>query len=295
MTTKLDALMKRFGVRGSLFAAKKSPQSVPPLLKDAVRQPNGTFNFKAQLAKGTPFVVQASTDLENWSPVLNGIATGELTSYADGHASRFSYRFYRLVGGQAQCSNVLGYVSITLPPGFSMIANPLDAPTNTVGKVFKDWPDGATLNKFDTALFRLVENAVKFSQWTNASERLMPGEGAIFFNPTSDYRSVCFTGEMPQVNLSIAIPAGFSMRSSPVPQPGSLVEDLEFPIANGDVVHLFDRDKQQYVLHPYENGKWTAGTPMISVGEAFWIAKTEPGTWTRKLPPVDVAASLDRN
>lgn len=287
--------MKRFGVRGSLFAAKKSPQSVPPLLKDAVRQPNGTFNFKAQLAKGTPFVVQASTDLENWSPVLNGIATGELTSYADGHASRFSYRFYRLVGGQAQCSNVLGYVSITLPPGFSMIANPLDAPTNTVGKVFKDWPDGATLNKFDTALFRLVENAVKFSQWTNASERLMPGEGAIFFNPTSDYRSVCFTGEMPQVNLSIAIPAGFSMRSSPVPQPGSLVEDLEFPIANGDVVHLFDRDKQQYALHPYENGKWTAGTPMISVGEAFWIAKTEPGTWTRKLPPVDVAASLDRN
>jgi hypothetical protein len=219
----------------------------------------------------------------------------ELTSYADGHASRFSYRFYRLVAGQAQCSNVLGYVSITLPPGFSMIANPLDAPTNMVGKVFKDWPDGTTLNKFDTQLFRLVENAVKFSQWANPSERLMPGEGALFFNPTSDYRSVCFTGEILQKDLSIPIPAGFSMRSSPVPQPGSLVEDLEFPIANGDVVHLFDRDKQQYVLHPYENGKWTAGTPMLSVGEAFWIAKTEPGTWTRILPPTDVAASLDRN
>ena len=278
-----------------MFAAKKSPPSAPPVVKDAVRQPNGTFNFKAQLAKGTTFVVQASPDLENWSPVLNGIATGELTSYADGHASRFSYRFYRLVAGQAQCSNVLGYVSIMLPPGFSMIANPLDAPTNTVGKVFKDWPDGTTLNKFDTQLFRLVENAVKFSQWTNPSERLMPGEGALFFNPTSDYRSVCFTGEILQKDLSIPIPAGFSMRSSPVPQPGSLVEDLEFPIANGDVVHLFDRDKQQYVLHPYENGKWTAGTPMISVGEAFWIAKTEPGTWTRVLPPTDVAASLDRN
>jgi hypothetical protein len=280
---KLDTLMRRIGVRGSLFAAKISPPSAPPVLKDAVRQPSGTFNFNAQLAKGTPFVVQASTDLENWSPVLNGIATGELTSYADGHASRFSYRFYRLVAGQAQCSNVLGYVSITLPPGFSMIANPLDAPTNTVGKVFKDWPDGTTLNKFDTQLFRLVENAVKFSQWTNPSERLMPGEGAIFFNPTSDYRSVCFTGEILHKDLSIPIPAGFSMRSSPVPQPGSLVEDLEFPIVDGDVVHLFDRDKQQYVLHPYENGKWTAGTPMISVGEAFWVAKTESGNWTRSL------------
>lgn len=85
------------------------------------------------------------------------------------------------------------------------------------------------------------------------------------------------------------------MRSSPVPQPGSLAEDLEFPIADGDVVHLFDRDKQQYVLYPYENGKWTAGTPMISVGEAFWIAKTEPGNWTRNLPPANLAASLSLN
>jgi len=279
----LDTLMRRIGVGSSLFAAKKSPCSLAPVIKDATRQPNGAFHFSAQLAKGTPFVVQASSDLENWSPVLNGIATGELTSYADSHASRFNYRFYRLVGGQAQGSNVLGYVSLTLPPGFSMIANPLDAPTNTVGKVFKDWPDGTTLNKFDTELFRLVENAVKFSQWTNPSERLMPGEGAIFFNPTSDYRSICFTGEVLTKNLSIAVSQGFSMRSSPVPQPGSLVEDLEFPITNGDVVHLFDRDKQQYVLHPYENGKWTAGTPMISVGEAFWVAKTEPGNWTRTL------------
>jgi hypothetical protein len=292
---KLDTFMRKIGMRGPLLAPKKSPQGAPPILKDAVRQPNGTFNFTAQLAKGTPFIVQASTDLENWSPVLNGIATGEVTSYADGHASRFSYRFYRLLAGQAQCSNVLGYISMTLPPGFSMISNPLDAPTNTIGKVFKDWPDGTTLNKFDTQLFRLVENAVRFSQWTNPSEILMPGEGAIFFNPTSDYRSVCFTGGIPQKDLSIPIPAGFSMRSSPVPQPGSLAEDLEFPIADGDVVHLFDRDKQQYVLHPYENGKWTAGTPMISVGEAFWIAKTEPGTWTRNLPPANLAASLNLN
>lgn len=283
MTMNLDTLMRRIGVSSSLFAAKKSPCSLAPVIKDAIRQPNGAFHFSAQLAKGTPFVVQASSDLENWSPVLNGIATGELTSYADSHASRFSYRFYRLVGGQAQASNVLGYVSLTLPPGFSMIANPLDGPTNTVGKVFKDWPDGTTLNKFDTELFRLVENAVKFSQWTNPSERLMPGEGAIFFNPTSDYRSICFTGQVQTKNLSVAVAQGFSMRSSPVPQPGSLVEDLEFPIANGDVVHLFDRDKQQYVLHPYENGKWTAGTPMLSVGEAFWVAKTEPGNWTRTL------------
>jgi hypothetical protein len=80
-----------------------------------------------------------------------------------------------------------------------------------------------------------------------------------------------------------------------VPQPGSLVEDLEFPIANGDVIHLFDRERQQYVLHPYENGKWTAGTPMLSVGEAFWVAKTEPGHWTRNMSAAEPPARFGSN
>jgi hypothetical protein len=285
----LDTLFKRITVNRALFGGKRSQTIVSPVLKDANRLPNGTFQFKAQLAKGTPFVVQSSSDLETWSPVLNGIASGETTSYADGQASRFNCRFYRLLAGKAPGSNIIGYVAMTLPPGFSMIANPLEGPTNTLGKVFKDWPDGTTLNKFDTQLFRLVENSVKFSQWTNPSERLGSGEGAIFFNPTSDYRSVCFTGEVLAKNLSISILAGFSIRSSPVPQSGSLVEDLEFPIANGDVIHLFDRDKQQYVLHPYENGHWTTGAPVMSVGESFWVAKAEPGDWTRTL---DVTGEL---
>ena len=283
----LDALFKRITAKGPHLGGRKIAVIVPPALRDANRLPNGTFQFKAQLSKGTPFVVQASSDLETWSPVLNGIASGEVTNYADAHASRFNCRFYRLLAGKAPGSNVLGYVSITLPPGFSMIGNPLDGPTNTLGKVFKDWPDGTTFNKFDTQLFRLVESAVRFSQWTNPSEQISPGEGGIFFNPTSDYRSVCFTGEVLPKNLSISIPPGFSIRSSPLPQSGNLVEDLEFPITDGDVIHLFDRDKQQYVLYPYENGRWTTGAPLTSVGEAFWVAKREQGTWTRMLGDAD--------
>jgi hypothetical protein len=83
--------------------------------------------------------------------------------------------------------------------------------------------------------------------------------------------------------LSMPIPAGFSLRSSLVPKPGQLHEDLRFPITNGDVIHLFDRDRQQYVLYPFEDGKWTSGPPVLSVGEAFWVAKTSAGSWTRSL------------
>jgi hypothetical protein len=163
-----------------------------------------------------------------------------------------------------------------------MIANPFDS-SEAVSDTFKKWPDGTSLNKFDTRRFRLVENAVQRGRWMVPNEKLLRGEGAIFFNPTSDYKTASFVGEVCQGNFSLPIPSGFSLRGSLVPQAGSLTEDLGFPIADGDVVHLFDRDRQKYLLSPYSDGKWTAGQPVLAVGEAFWVAKTEPRNWIRNL------------
>ena len=253
-----------------------------PALMDAKRFPYGPFQFGTQLPKNTEYTIQASTDLQNWSPIATGLASGEKFDYVDSGASKHSYQFYRLLAEQVQSFNVIGYVSVTVPPGFSMIANPLEAPSNTVSDLFHGWPDGTRLSKFDTRFFRLVENAVKRGEWTNPAERLMPGEGAIFFNPTADYKPLSFVGEVMQGPLSTPIPSGFSIRSSLLPQPGNL-DDLGFPVAEGDVIHLFDRDRQKYVLHPYREGKWQEGPPLVSVGEAFWVAKTEPGNWTKSL------------
>ena len=269
-------------LKGAGRSGRTNPLAAPPTLSGATRFPYGPFRFKTRLGKGNAYIIEASTDFKTWTPVSKGISSAEEFEYVDSDASKFGHRFYRVLAGELLSNNVIGYAAVALPPGFSMIGNPLVSPENTVGKLFKDWPEGTSLNKFDTRLFRLAENTVKAKQWTNPSERLMPGEGAIFFNPTSDYKSHSFVGEVAQGQLSIPIPAGFSVRSSLVPLPGSL-EELGFPITNGDVIHLFDRDRQKYVLHPYEDDKWQAGPPVVSVGEAFWVAKTEPGNWTRNL------------
>ncbi len=275
----LDSLIKRFGANTPLFGARQPEIGTETVLKDAIRMPNGAFHFRAHLAKGLPYVVHASSDLKTWNPVLNGISSGEPMSFSDSHASRFSHRFYRLVAGNEESSNILGYVSISLPPGFSMISNPLDSSTNAVARVFKDWPDGTTFNKFDTGLFRLVENGIRLGRWINSAEALKPGEGAIVFNPTVDHRTICFTGEVLQKEISVVVPAGYSIRSSLLPRAGHITEDLKFPVSDGDVIHVFDRQKQQYVLYPYENGRWTSGAPVLAVGEAFWVAKAKEGVW----------------
>jgi hypothetical protein len=270
---KLHSLLRKAG--------KKPEHATPPRLGEYMRVPYGPFRFKAHLAKGSPYEVEACTDLRTWSTIASDRAAAEVIEYIDSEAFKFGYRFYRVLAGGVASTSVIGYASMTMPPGFSMIANPFET-RETVSELLKGWPDGTRLNKFDTRFFKLGENAVEFGKWTKPSEQLLPGEGAIFYNPTSDYKSLSFAGEVAQGRVSTPIPGGFSIRSSLLPQPGNL-EDLGFPISNGDVIHLFDREAQKYALYPFEDGKWTAGAPVVSVGEAFWVAKTEAGNWAQTI------------
>jgi hypothetical protein len=274
---------KRSGKSGS-----KGPPPNAPTLSSPRRFPYGPFEFRIGLSRGSPYEVRASVDLQDWTTVAED-SVSETSferalsfDYMDPEAPRFTHRFYRVFADGVPSPNVIGYASAFLSPGFSLIANPFHTSDSSVATLFPNWPDETTLNKFDTMQFRLTDNGVQNRTWTNPHDQLAPGEGAIFFNPTPDHRPLVFVGEVMQGNLSMPIPSGFSMRSSIVAQGGLLDTDLGFPITDGDVIHLFDREKKKYVLHPFEHGKWTSDAPRIEIGESFWVAKKAPGNWTRQ-------------
>lgn len=274
----LNSLFKRLTARAGTTGLKSLPVQ-PPLLAAPVRFPYGPFQFKAQLPKDISCEVQATTDLRNWISIFTGDSAGEF-EYVDSQASKFGHRFYRLNVQGTLSANVVGYATLTLPPGFAMIANPLEARDNSVAELFKGMPEGTTLSKFDPQSSRLSENTLTHGRWANPWEKLVPGEGAIIFNPTSDYKNLNFAGDVRQGSFSIPIPLGFSIRSSPVPQPGRLHSDLGFPIADGDVIHLHDRDQQKCVTYPFDAAAWSSNPPIVGVGESFWVAKQSPKNWT---------------
>ena len=214
---RIDTIIKKIGVSSATLTARKAGSAPPPILQGAIRFPYGPFQFSAQLPKGSAYEVQASNDLKLWNSIAQGIAKDFTIEVLDSLATNYNHRFYRVIANDVPSSNVVGYASITVPPRFSMITNPFDSGSNTIGELFKDWPDNTTLNRFDTRLFRLMDNMVKNGRWTNPSDRLLPGHGAIFFNPTTDYKPLDFAGEVMQGNLSIPIPSGFSIRGSIVP------------------------------------------------------------------------------
>jgi hypothetical protein len=253
---------------------------VPPTLSHPIRFPYGPFKFKIENPSLVPYTLFSSPDLSNWEIIAQSHSKiGAREDYVDSAAISFSHRFYRVAAEGLPASNVIGYCVVTLAPGFTLISNPFEGGNCLVAEAFEGWPDGTTVNKFEVMFMRLSENVLKNGKWSNPNQQLAPGEGGIFFNPTDDYKRHSFAGEVAQGSFSLPVPAGFSLRSPMVPKHGKLDEDLQFPIINGDVVHLFDSDRQQYVIYPFEDGKWSSGQPTLSMGESFWVAKAEGGNW----------------
>src|SRR5512140_2291475 len=271
----------------TLHPTRSSQAVAMPKLSNPVRIPYGPFRFEFQLPAGLPYTVEASRDLKKWESVWKHQAKGEIIQCVDSAAYKYAHRFYRLRAGVLFSENVVGYAIVNLPPGFSMIANPF-LNGQTVSELFAKWPNGTLLSRFDTNLFKLVENRIEKGKWLHPEARLAPGEGALFLNPTDQYKTINFTGEVPLGHVSMPVPSGFCIRGALLPVPGAL-DELGFPVSDGDVIHTFDAERQKYELHPFENGKWTGGIPRIGIGESFWVAKSKPAVWAAEISPFELS------
>jgi hypothetical protein len=175
--------------------------------------------------------------------------------------------------GQVFSQNIVGYVNRALPPGFSLIANPLNVVAgNTLNNILPSAPIGTILYKYDPAT-GTFNSSTFIADW-NPNLTLAPGEGA-FIN-LAGATTVTFVGEVMTGPLSNPIPAGFSIRSSQVPQAIKL-EDMGFPAAIGDIVYFFRGGT-------YESSTYIAAfvpDAIPGVGEAFFVNKGAAATWTR--------------
>ena len=175
----------------------------------------------------------------------------------------------------------VGFIKVTVPVGYSLIANPLDAGDNSIGALFPQMPDGTVIYKLGGSPPQYSYNAYERG-WTDPSQTLKPGEGAFFHNPGPEPLTLVFVGEVLQGKTAHAIPQGFSIRSSLVPLAGPLDTVLDFPIENGDTVYRFRcaSNPNGYSLHAYEFGQWSS-SPYIGIGEAFFVNKVAPAVWSK--------------
>jgi hypothetical protein len=119
--------------------------------------------------------------------------------------------------------------------------------------------------------------------WDQPNFTLAPGEGCFINSP--EVFTNTFVGEVVQspnatTPLTNSLPAGFSIRSSIVPQAGTATElGLTASVGLFDTVYKYNNATSGYSSHTYL-GAWDV-EPSFAVGEAFWINSGAAGNWTR--------------
>jgi hypothetical protein len=134
---------------------------------------------------------------------------------------------------QVYSVNSVGYINVTLPPGFSMVGNQLISTANKVSDILPAPPLGTQVLSWNGSGFNVIEYAdIGFGPGWSGDLALDVGSGVFIKNPTASDMTITFVGEVPQgADSNTTIPAGFSIRSSTVPQAGNVIQDFGFPSA----------------------------------------------------------------
>lgn len=72
------------------------PVTLPALLPATSKMLTDGFHLQLSAPAGTNYIVQASTDLVNWTPVYTNVGTGAAVSWTDAAAMHIPGRYYRI-------------------------------------------------------------------------------------------------------------------------------------------------------------------------------------------------------
>ncbi len=193
-----------------------------------------------------------------------------------------------IASAQTYSSNVVGYVNVDLVPGWNLIANPLDAGegANTVQTLLSGVPAGTAVYKMVDGGYQILsyvyDDLFEEYSWVGEDQSLAPGEG-VFIN-VPEAATVTFVGEVVVGNHSVDIPAGWSIVSNPIPVAGTVSTlGLESVVEVGDSIYKYNNGYEisSYVYDDlFEEYGWNNNLS-IAVGEAFFINKATPATWTK--------------
>jgi hypothetical protein len=191
---------------------------------------------------------------------------------------------------QVYSVNVVGYVNKSVPKGFYMLANQLNAsPNNKVATLIPNPPNSTFVFKFNPSNGGYVTIDFADGAWEgdDVDMTLNPGEGVFIQSPAA--HNITFVGEV-QNQSDVTIAKGFSIVSSVIPQSAPL-NQLNFPATQGDFVFRFNPSNGGYIVDDFADGAWEGDSggvaPTPDLSEAFFVQHPSSTAthWTRTFTP----------
>ncbi len=180
---------------------------------------------------------------------------------------------------------------------YALLANPYNHGGNTVKEIFSSTalPAGTTVHKFKVD--GTYAESLLTTTWSVPTLLIEPGEGFFLSFPSQAARNlgsatlqVNFSGDL---SSATKLPSGglFAMVGSPIDKSGLLVQDLGYPVSEGDTVYKFDVNHQAYDSETFSEGQWSSGNePTLGFGNGFFLSRQQvpnlPAQWNGAAPVI---------
>jgi hypothetical protein len=196
--------------------------------------------------------------------------------------------------------NAVGYINVTLQPGFNIITCPLIAsPNNTIATLLNNtngqYQSGprnvAQVQSYIGGVYSVdtASEGTGTSGWANGGIITMnPGQAIFFYNPASTNMYATFVGTVPTGPTTNYLYPGYNLVGSVVPVTGDIVTN---PISLFTYGTNVGRASDQFLtmipdvgynVDTFTAGAWAGGDPVVSnayTGFFFYNALTITNNW----------------
>ena len=183
--------------------------------------------------------------------------------------------------------NIVGYVNVPIPGGYSLLANPLKAGATNGANEIMTPVDGSVYLTWNGASFNYVSYDTGYGGWIDANlapsvpPQLPPGKGFFFLNPGAAFTQT-FVGEVvpaPGTTNSLALPGGYSMVGSTLPASAAAITaaPVQLPLIDGMVILQWNGASYVYSSYDTGYGGWIDANlapkaePGYTVGQGFFF------------------------
>jgi hypothetical protein len=182
------------------------------------------------------------------------------------------------IRGAVSSSNVVGYIKLVVPPGYSLISNQLDdGRVNSISEIISPPFDGFAAADLDGTNW--ITSTFSSPTWSVPDLVFAPGGGARLFNPGTQEVSLTFVGGLPAGTLKNFIPAGRSIRSSLFPDAGGITSLLRFPLVAGVKLSTINTNGDETLLASCDGSTWSPKEPFIYVAQAVIVDSPRDFIW----------------
>jgi hypothetical protein len=201
---------------------------------------------------------------------------------------------------QVYSVNIVGYVNLSISPGFNLVANQLKVagtPANALSAVIPTAPEETEVLKYVSGNY--TKDIFLGGAWLNAvsgdpsTTTISPGEGFFYNHVGATPTTVTLVGEVTLGASTVPLGAGFNLVSTVVPQAIELTPANSFPVVEEMEVLTHNAATAKYNTSSiYLGGEWLnsvtglAQVPAPAVGQGYFVNNVGPATsWTRTFTP----------